>query len=604
MAEAIEATPSSGTSDNVYITGIVSSFTGDNIMDDGNNYRYRISDNGTTTNELLVYRGKKNATDNFSDANDLLIGDVVIIYGGLTTYNGTKEVAAGNYIVSLSRKELSSISLSGEYPTTFTEGNVFSHEGMTVTATYTDNTTADVTDQAEFSGYDMNTPGVQTVTVSYDNKTATYDITVNALPTHTATFSVNGTSSTQDFKEGAAIVFPDVTAPAGFTFMGWTKTAITGTQAAEPADLTSEAVMGNADVTYYAVFAVVAGQTETATLTASHTTNSTSYADHTYTDDKGNTWSGNTNEPYENGVARIGLRNTSGSYLESPTFSGNVTEIKIMTYNGSSSERTFNIKSSKDGSAADLGTVDAPANTKLTEEQTAVLTGTEFNKFFIVPTGAVGFSYIKVTYGNQIVSNYCTTVSTTVPVTVTQYKWATFSSNRALNFTNSDVKAYIVTGFEGTSITKEQVYVVPANTGLLLNAEAGTYNIPVATEETDDVSENKLHAVLGGNQIVSAGTDPNVNYVLSVKSEKVVFAWIGGTAATVKAGQAYLTLENGPKPTGNAPWLSLEGDDDTTGIQNIERTINDNQYYTLDGRRVAEPTKGLYIVNGKKVVIK
>ena len=203
-------------------------------------------------------------------------------------------------------------------------------------------------------------------------------------------------------------------------------------------------------------------------------------------------------------------------------------------------------------------------------------------------------------------SSYCTLVSTTVPVTVSTYKWATFSSDKALDFTHSNVKAYIVTGFvEGTAtITKEQVYVVPANTGLLLNAEAGTYDIPVATEETDDVSENKLHAVLGGNETVSAGEGNDVNYVLSVKSGKVVFAWIGSTPATVKAGQAYLTLEKGPKPgSGNAPWLSIEGDDETTGIQNIERTMNDNQYYTLDGRRVAQPTKGLYIVNGKKVLL-
>ena len=43
----------------------------------------------------------------------------------------------------------------------------------------------------------------------------------------------------------------------------------------------------------------------------------------------------------------------------------------------------------------------------------------------------------------------------------------------------------------------------------------------------------------------------------------------------------------------------------STGIVNMNReTITNNQYYTLDGRRVENPTKGLYIVNGKKVVVK
>ena len=52
--------------------------------------------------------------------------------------------------------------------------------------------------------------------------------------------------------------------------------------------------------------------------------------------------------------------------------------------------------------------------------------------------------------------------------------------------------------------------------------------------------------------------------------------------------------------------LSFDGEG-TTGIStlNVERgTLNDNSYYMLDGRRVAQPTKGLYIVNGKKVIIK
>ena len=62
---------------------------------------------------------------------------------------------------------LASIALSGTYPTAFTEGSAFSHEGMTVTATYEDASSKDVTSSATFSGYDMSTLGSQTVTVSY-----------------------------------------------------------------------------------------------------------------------------------------------------------------------------------------------------------------------------------------------------------------------------------------------------------------------------------------------------------------------------------------------------------------------------------------------------
>ena len=105
VAQAIDATPASGTSANVYIHGFVSAFYGDDIMSDGNNYRYYISDDGTTDNQLLVYRGKGLNNETFSSASDLQIGDEVIILGGLTLYKSTPEVASGNYLVSWQREE-------------------------------------------------------------------------------------------------------------------------------------------------------------------------------------------------------------------------------------------------------------------------------------------------------------------------------------------------------------------------------------------------------------------------------------------------------------------------------------------------------------------
>jgi len=73
---------------------------------------------------------------------------------------------------------LTSITLSGDYPTEFQQGDAFSSDGIVVTANYDDDTTSDVTAEAEFSGYDMATIGEQTVTVTYQNKTASYGITV------------------------------------------------------------------------------------------------------------------------------------------------------------------------------------------------------------------------------------------------------------------------------------------------------------------------------------------------------------------------------------------------------------------------------------------
>lgn len=104
VTQAIANTPSSGTSASVYIHGIVSGFYNTSIVGDGSNYRYYISDDGTTSSQLLVYKGNGLDNEAFSSANDLLVGDEVTIFGGLTTYKGTEEVANGNYIVSLVRK--------------------------------------------------------------------------------------------------------------------------------------------------------------------------------------------------------------------------------------------------------------------------------------------------------------------------------------------------------------------------------------------------------------------------------------------------------------------------------------------------------------------
>ena len=67
------------------------------------------------------------------------------------------------------------------------KGDAFSHEGITVTANWGDNTQTDVTNDATYSGYDMNTAGEQTVTVTYMEKTASYNVTVQTIANTQAT---------------------------------------------------------------------------------------------------------------------------------------------------------------------------------------------------------------------------------------------------------------------------------------------------------------------------------------------------------------------------------------------------------------------------------
>ena len=115
-------------------------------------------------------------------------------YIGTSNHCGTWEIKN----VSVKQYEplaLSSISVSGQN-TIFTVGDTFAFGG-TVTATYNDETTADVTTSATFSGYDMSTAGSQTITVSYSEsgvtKTTTYTITVNSADTEAVVYTLDGT---------------------------------------------------------------------------------------------------------------------------------------------------------------------------------------------------------------------------------------------------------------------------------------------------------------------------------------------------------------------------------------------------------------------------
>ena len=109
--------------------------------------------------------------------------------------------------------------------TEFTEGDAF--EKATITATYDDETTKDVTSLATFTGYDMNTTGTQTVTVTYEGQTTTYQITVNAKTPATLILSKNGVEEALEgeHKVGDVVTLPSFTSDCVKQFVGWSADA-------------------------------------------------------------------------------------------------------------------------------------------------------------------------------------------------------------------------------------------------------------------------------------------------------------------------------------------------------------------------------------------
>ncbi|MBQ6767249.1 MAG: hypothetical protein IJP46_01070 [Prevotella sp.] len=192
-------------------------------------------------------------------------------------------------------------------------------------------------------------------------------------------------------------------------------------------------------------------------------------------------------------------------------------------------------------------------------------------------------------YGEGDVMYYVTILKTSVTITPA-YDYISFSSTEALDFTDVEgLTAFVVSADGTSSVTLSPVMKVPANTGLVIKktGEEDSYAVPVFSGDADTFT-NLLVGTADGPVTVT----PRKVYVLNGGKFKLF------TGTEIPQGKAYLPA------TTEAPALDLDFGEGTTGIQNIERTVNDNQYYDLSGRRVAQPTKGLYIVNGKKVIIK
>lgn len=190
-----------------------------------------------------------------------------------------------------------------------------------------------------------------------------------------------------------------------------------------------------------------------------------------------------------------------------------------------------------------------------------------------------------------------------INVTIGSTGYSTFSSPVPLNFSGIDgLTAYVAKSVAGDKVTLSSVTTAPANTGLVLKGTADvTYNIPV-TASAEAPESNLLVGCIVNTTVAADATSKFNNYVLVNNNGTPEFQSLVDNGATITGGKAF--LRNGAYSVG-ARSLSIAFDDEATGISQIENgKLKTENYYDLQGRRVAQPQKGLYIVNGKKVVIK
>ncbi len=205
------------------------------------------------------------------------------------------------------------------------------------------------------------------------------------------------------------------------------------------------------------------------------------------------------------------------------------------------------------------------------------------------PEGKTGW------FGNYIY------VAQEISIDITENLWASYSSTKALDFSNSGLTAYIATTRNGSSVHYEPVTYVPAYTGIILNGTQGTH-VAVTIPSAEAVGTNLLFSTANAEHEVTAGEVDNV-YAFGMMGGKVGFVK-AEAGYTVAQGKSYLDLSTvGAK---GIDFIGLPGSE-TDGIRSIENgelRIDNYDYFNLAGQKVSKDYKGIVIVNGKKYLNK
>lgn len=186
----------------------------------------------------------------------------------------------------------------------------------------------------------------------------------------------------------------------------------------------------------------------------------------------------------------------------------------------------------------------------------------------------------------------------TETVSVSEAGYATYATTNNVKVPEgNDVKVMTVTVNEGNStITLHEIpanTVIPAGTGILVKAAAGNHDFVVTSEEGTPLENNNLVAA---TKAVTPDGAKDFFALTTLNDGKVGFAKVAKDVV-IPAGKAYLEV-----PAGKAKFFGL--DSEATGINSVKTAKADGAYYTLEGVKTTKPVKGLYIHNGKKIVVK
>ena len=493
VAQALGATPA----DNVYVQGTISTIT--EVSAEHGNATYRISDDGTTANEMIIFRGKYLNNVAFTSDDQIAVGDVVKVYGKLSNYHGANQMAQGNYIVTLQGSKPSPVMSFPEESYSATLGETFTAPALTITpntltVTYSSSDTSVATVNETSGEVTLVAAGETTITATfagnddYRSATASYDLTVTDPNAPNGT--IDNPYRVQDVIDGTA----------------------TG---------------NNVYVKGYIVGEYV----------------------------------GNTTDPRTSGFTTDANIAIADVFTTAPTASGSIP-------------------------------VQLPTNALKNAWGNQTKNG-EFITYEVLLKGNVE-TYFSV----NGIKGTSEVTATGVYVKIASSGKSSYCASHDIELVDG-VNAYIVTNVTSTSATMTQLTgAVPANVGIMLVGTGGAeYTLPIATEATEAAS-------VSGNMLIGTASGENVQeeagktYLALKNGEFVVM-----NPGTVKPHKAYLSVDS--SVIGNNSKLAITYEENNaTAINEVQTTKEDGVFYNLNGMRVSAPQKGIYILNGKKIIVK
>ena len=277
------------------------------------------------------------------------------------------------------------------------------------------------------------------------------------------------------------------------------------------------------------------------------------------------------------------------------------------------------------------------------EGTTIYTTDGDFTNYYL-SSGASGVGFYKVTNesGVSIKANRCyLPILTDIPaggsegdaevIKVSAAKQVPYYTSKNIDFSSLDdqgVKAYTATGYNYTSgvIWLTRVKKVPAQTGILVMADKeGEYSVP--TTSVQSIYENMFTGSETAQTIYTTETDGDItyiNYYLSNGASGVGFYKVTNPdGQKMGANRSYLQIPKRSTAAGArgmsddasfSKMILSDNDDvigiplfagDATGISDVQQRVGEKEvWHNLQGQRVEKPGKGVYIINGRKVVIK